>query len=716
LRRAVCLSWRAYFHRVQTLTAAHPPRPFLPPQSGIVYCFSRRDCEATADALEAALAARLGRPRGAARRVRHYHAELDPAERERVQAEWTAGEVPVVCATVAFGMGAWWCYGSLAVCCALLSFFNLLLFFQFTFLHSPTPQRAGINKPDVRFVVHHSMPKSLEGFLQESGRAGRDGAPASCFLLYGRGDGIKQREMIERSYAESRAPEAQKRAQRAVNDDALRAMQAFCEEPCECRRVALLAHFGEAFSAAACRATCDNCRATAGAAVVRRDVSAAARAAVAGVRQVGASRPLAHVADVLRGSNNKRVRDAGHSGAPCFGALRAYGSTTADVERLLRRLVSDGVLLERTRRLPPAGGQQYGQVVAWLEVEERAAARLEAGALRVELTERAAAGAAGGAAARRAPAAAADATQLATQAPAGAAAAARPGGGARASRPALPLSRPAPAAAAGAPPPGRARARADVVDLVSDDGSDGEGGGAGGAAAAAAREREHEHVMRLMMRQLNAAAKARFGQKRAPFNGSVQAAIAAAAPASAAGVDALAVPGLSALIKRRYGAAIAAGVAQADAHLAAARAGGAAAPRVEDFRLDVDAALAEVEGVVEAAEAAGAKRARAGGAGGAAGWADSDGDWADTPPAAKAAAAGAPLSADAVLDGLFVGGRAAGAGSGGARKGGGGGGAGIAAWRPGPAPAPPQQQQVRTAAVEDVGGAFGDYGDADDGW
>jgi hypothetical protein len=219
-----------------------------------------------------------------------------------------------------------------------------------------------------------------------------------------------------------------------------------------------------------------------------------------------------------------------------------------------------------------------------------------------------------------------------------------------------------------------------------------------------------------MMRQLNAAAKARFGQKRAPFNGSVQAAIAAAAPASAAGVDALAVPGLSALIKRRYGSAIAAGVAQADVHLAAARARGAAAPRIEDFRLDADAALAEVEGVAEAAAAAGAKRARAGGAG-TDGWADSDGDWADTPPAAKAAAAGAPLSADAVLDGLFVGGRAAGAGSGGARKGGGGAAAaGIAAWRPGPAQAPPPQQQVRTAAVEDVGGAFGDYGDADDGW
>ncbi|KAK9835234.1 hypothetical protein WJX81_007757 [Elliptochloris bilobata] len=168
---------------------------------GIVYALSRDDSEVVAAYL---------RNEGGLR-AQHYHAGMTPSQRINVQNRWRCGAVQVVVATIAFGMG--------------------------------------IDKADVRFVVHYTVSKALEGYYQEVGRAGRDGARAECVLLFAARDCPRLLNLIRRG---SRSKFERGRA-------ALQQMKEFCDERDACRHAALLTYFGERFTAGRCGTNCDNC-------------------------------------------------------------------------------------------------------------------------------------------------------------------------------------------------------------------------------------------------------------------------------------------------------------------------------------------------------------------------------------------------------------------------------------------------------------------------
>lgn len=223
-------------------------------QAGIVYCLSRKKVEETAEWLSA-----QGYP------ALPYHAGLPAPERAANQRRFLREEGLIMCATIAFGMG--------------------------------------IDKPDVRFVAHLDLPKSIEAYYQETGRAGRDGEPAEAWMTYGMQDVALQHARI----AESGAGEGQK----ILESQRLTALLAYCEAP-RCRRQVLLNYFGEE------RQPCGNCDVCQDPPELW-DGTQAAQKALSAIFRTGMRFGVTHLTDVLRGKMNERMQQYGHDKLPTFG-------------------------------------------------------------------------------------------------------------------------------------------------------------------------------------------------------------------------------------------------------------------------------------------------------------------------------------------------------------------------------------------------------------
>ncbi|OGH59341.1 MAG: ATP-dependent DNA helicase RecQ [Candidatus Magasanikbacteria bacterium RIFCSPHIGHO2_01_FULL_33_34] len=255
-------------------------------ESVIIYCFSRKNTEKLAKDLQ--LEGFNALP---------YHAGLDVEVRRQTQEKFKRDQVSIIVATIAFGMG--------------------------------------IDKPDVRLVVHADLPKSLEGYYQETGRAGRDGLPSECILFYSYGDKFKQDFFIDQIVDEKERLQAREKLSQMVNFGEL----------ITCRRKHLLEYFGEKWEGDKCDA-CDNCINP----KEEFDATEITQKILSAVIRTGETYGVSYIVDVLSGSNTKQIEERGHNNLSVFGIVKDFKKD--ELKLIVRALVAKGLLEKKGEQYP----------------------------------------------------------------------------------------------------------------------------------------------------------------------------------------------------------------------------------------------------------------------------------------------------------------------------------------------------------------------------
>lgn len=308
---------------VASYIASHPD------ESGIVYCATRKETEALAESLNSAVA-ELRAAGGAdvsdiGTIAVAYHGGMSADAREKAQRDFVTDRVPVVVATNAFGMG--------------------------------------IDKSNVRFVIHHNMPESIEAYYQEAGRAGRDGEPSRCTLLWNESDIVTRRRLLDSDYENERLTPEEQEAVRASKRRLLDAMVGYCRTT-DCLHAYMTRYFGETAGAAAktdgkCVGGCANCEHT----FETIDVTDIARAISRCVHDVNQHVGSGKIVKVLRGSKAQDLSYLNPESLPSFGMLDEVPE--ARIRDVLSQMATDGLLTIAEGRLPIVGfGPRAAETVA----------------------------------------------------------------------------------------------------------------------------------------------------------------------------------------------------------------------------------------------------------------------------------------------------------------------------------------------------------------
>jgi len=263
-------------------------------ESVIIYCFSKKETDSTAQKL-----CQLGY------NARPYHSGMSAEERTRNQQDFINDKVDIITATIAFGMG--------------------------------------IDKPDVRLVVHYSLPKTVEGYFQETGRAGRDGLESECVLFYGAGDQFNQKFFIE---------QIEDPFQKSKRYEQLNQMVSFCELK-KCRRKQLLNYFGEEYSQSNCNG-CDVCL------KVENHFNAAevSQKILKAINETGCRFGGSHIISILLGQNLKKIRELGHNELGSFGSVSDYNKDA--LNQILVNLVDQKYVKKETGMYPTLSVTEKG--------------------------------------------------------------------------------------------------------------------------------------------------------------------------------------------------------------------------------------------------------------------------------------------------------------------------------------------------------------------